>query len=416
MTSQRLGCIADDYTGATDLCSMLVRSGRRVVQCFGVPELASGQNLSDADAVVVALKSRSIPAPEAVDESLSALRFLQSWGGDRFFFKYCSTFDSTKQGNIGPVADALGTALDVDRLMFCPAFPENGRTVHCGHLFVDGVPLSESGMRNHPLNPMTDSNLVRVLQAQTSHSVGWLSTHGKSANPNASRIIVDAITDDDLRAVADIASSERLLTGGSAIARYWADAAQIRCSGGPTETRSTDHDKGPCVILAGSCSDATRTQVAEFEQTHPVLHLNVADTANIESIAGMALKWCSNHWNRQGDQPPVVLISSAENSQAVDAARQQWGEREAAERTEAIFALISVGLREQGITRLIVAGGETSGTVVAALKIPAVRIGREIAPGVPWVTSIGEPTISLALKSGNFGGKSFFFDALETSP
>jgi len=416
MMSERLGCIADDYTGATDLCSMLVRSGRRVIQCFGVPALDNRDELNDADAIVVALKSRSIPAEQAVDQSLSALRFLQSWGSDRYFFKYCSTFDSTEQGNIGPVADALAAELGIHRLLFCPAFPENGRTVHCGHLFVDGVPLSESGMRNHPLNPMTDSNLVRVLQAQTSHSVGWLSTHGKSFNPNVSRIIVDAINDDDLRSVAELANSAPLLTGGSAIARYWADAANIRCSGVGTQTGSTDQDKSPCVILAGSCSDATRMQVAEFEKSHPVLHLNVADNASAESLAARALKWCSDGLNCQDEHPQAVLISSAENREAVDAARRQWGDREAAERTESIFALISVGLREQGITRLIVAGGETSGTVVAALQIPAVRIGREIAPGVPWVTSIDEPAISLALKSGNFGGKRFFFDALETSP
>tara|TARA_A100001391_G_scaffold201150_1_gene187454 strand:- start:223 stop:1500 length:1278 start_codon:yes stop_codon:yes gene_type:complete len=425
MMSRRLGCIADDYTGATDLCSMLVRAGRRVIQCFGVPDPDQRIDLQDADAVVVALKSRSIAADKAVKQSLDALHFLQSWGADRFFYKYCSTFDSTNQGNIGPVADALAAELGVEQLFFCPAFPENGRTVHCGHLFVNGVLLSESGMRDHPLNPMTDSNLVRVLQAQTACPAGWLSTHAQRQPASASRIVVDAITDDDLQSAASLASEHLLLTGGSAIARYWAEAIGIRRSGrwdagamhASDRVAFNGTDRGAtsdnCVVLAGSCSDATRIQVAEFEKTHPAWHLNVADQASPDLIAEETLGWCEEQWGRS-NQP--LLISSAANPEVVAAARARWGEWEAASRTESIFASVASGLAERGIRRLIVAGGETSGTVVGALKIPAVRIGYEIAPGVPWVTSTGSPSISLALKSGNFGGPRFFFDALETSP
>ncbi|TWT67251.1 3-oxo-tetronate kinase [Allorhodopirellula solitaria] len=421
MKSKQLGCIADDYTGATDLSSMLVRTGRRVIQCFGVPDSDQRVGIEEADAVVVALKSRSIDSEQAVKLSLAALEFLQSWGADRFFFKYCSTFDSTEHGNIGQVADGLADELGAESLLFCPGFPENGRTVHCGHLFVDGVPLSESGMRNHPLNPMRDSNLVRVLQAQTPHRVGWRSPRELTGDGEPSRWIVDAVDDDDLRAATDLASEHMLLTGGSAVAGYWADAIGVRRSVSPPdlEPPGSEPPAGstrPCVILAGSCSEATREQAALFEKKHPALHLVVADSATPESLAEDALRWCSEHWSRseQGSQP--LLISSGSCPQAVEAARQRWGDREAAARTESVFASIATGLRDRGVRRMIIAGGETSGTVVGALGVTAVRIGREIAPGVPWVTSIGDTTMSLALKSGNFGGPRFFFDAMESAP
>jgi len=301
MIDRRLGCIADDYTGATDLSSMLRRSGCRVIQCFEVPDERELDGLQEADAVVVALKSRSIAAEKAIELSLRALQTLKTWGAERFFFKYCSTFDSTPAGNIGPVADALADALGVDLLYFCPAFPENGRTVHCGHLFVCGTPLNESGMRFHPLNPMTDSSLVRVLQAQTPQSVDWCSPYAEAASLTSSRIIVDAVRNEDLRAAAEMAADHVLLTGGSAVASYWVEAAGIRQSETWPEMAFSTVESSPFVILAGSCSDATRSQVRAFEKEHPVFHLQVDGSKSPEAIADQALRWCANNLSKPSE-------------------------------------------------------------------------------------------------------------------
>lgn len=429
--SDRLGCIADDYTGATDLSSMLVRTGRRVVQCFGVPDVAVAPELVDADVVVIALKSRSVPTADAVAMAMEAALFLRSLGMDRFFWKYCSTFDSTARGNIGPVADALADAIGAGEVWFCPAFPENGRTVHCGYLFVDGVPLHETGMRNHPLNPMTDSNLVRVLQAQTTHPVGWRSPGKPKPTTLASRWIIDARDDADLRQVAQGARDHTLLTGGSAVAGHWADQALVRRSGAwPDEADSMDED-ATTIVLAGSCSDATRAQIAEFETRHPSLHFDPSsieppstrDTATREKSVAEVIAWCDE---QRSHGHPAMLVTSSADADAVAAARSRWGEQAAAERTEAVFASLVEGLFNLRFRRFIVAGGETSGAVVNALGIRMVRIGCEIAPGVPWVHTlrfrgrrnhgVKEQRVSLALKSGNFGGPRFFVDAMQAHP
>ncbi len=422
MMAPLLGCIADDYTGATDLSSMLVRAGLRVVQCFGVPDAV--EHGLDADAVVVSLKSRSIAADEAVRCSLDALRFLQTLGIDRFFFKYCSTFDSTSAGNIGPVADALANELNAGNVIFCPAFPENGRTVYCGHLFVGGVPLHESSMRNHPLNPMTDSNLVRVLQAQSTRPVELLRLGDSLKSNHECHLIADSINDDDLRRVASRAREHRLLTGGSAIARYWGeelmassgrDASQqneLACDQSKTRVESRN---GHSIILAGSCSEATRLQITEFAKQYPVCHLDL-ELAEVQESASGALAWCDGHWDSQENGQVPLLICSSASASAIDGARARWGEQAAAERVEQIFSLIAKGLIDRNVHRLIVAGGETSGAVINALGIQAVRIDHEITPGVPWVETASPRKLALALKSGNFGGPRFFFDALECAP
>ncbi len=415
MTHCMLGCIADDYTGATDLSSMLARAGLRVIQCFGTPSHMDGWH--DFDAVVVALKSRSIPAPAAVQLSLQALQFLQGLGSQRFFFKYCSTFDSTEKGNIGPVADALTTALGVELLLFCPAFPENGRSVYCGYLFVNGVPLHESGMRHHPLNPMTDSNLVRVLQSQSARRVGRLGLADQLPDNSAGYLIVDAIGDEDLRRVAHMAVEHRLLSGGSAIARYWAEALATQSAPAARHSVPEPVDASRSAILAGSCSQATRQQVAQFAERYPVLQLDIAGAVDPSAIAAQALEWCDSQWSgTRGEElsrRTPLLISSASDPVHVAAARDKLGDQAAAQLVESTFAAIASGLRDRHISRLIVAGGETSGAVINALGIQAVRIGREIAPGVPWVRPLGEQPMSLALKSGNFGGPDFFLDAVD---
>lgn len=422
MSRPVMGCIADDYTGATDLASMLTRAGLRVIQCFGVP--GNAEDLLDFDAIVVALKSRSIAAEEAVAQSLEALEFLQSLGIEKFFFKYCSTFDSTALGNIGPVTDALAKATGSSQVLFCPAFPENGRTVYCGHLFVNGVPLSESSMRNHPLTPMTDSNLVRVLQTQTKRLVVSLPLGGTLPSQTEERsFIVDAIRNEDLAHAAELACQHRLLTGGSAIARYWAAEILAELTKPPSVERtalpevvdkqqSGDHR---CIVLAGSCSDATRQQIAAFEKLFPVLHLDLASSSNREEIVAQTWKWCNEQWLRSQSRTLPLLVTTSAKSELVAAARSKFGEKDAATFAESVFAEIAKRLQSNGVRKFIVAGGETAGSIINSLGIRAVRIGREIAPGVPWVTTVSQPRLTLTLKSGNFGGPHFFLDALESS-
>jgi 3-dehydrotetronate 4-kinase len=421
MSRPLLGCIADDYTGATDLASMLTRAGLRVIQCFG-PSDELGE-LLDYDAIVVALKSRSLAPQDAVAQSLEALAFLQSLGIDRFFYKYCSTFDSTAQGNIGPVADALAHATQSKQVLFCPAFPENGRTVYCGYLFVNGVPLHESSMRHHPLNPMTDSNLVRVLQTQSKRPVASLSLGGfLPTSAQGQHFIVDAISNEDLAHAAELAKHQRLLTGGSAIARYWATTilAELREEPNaeqpdgkrtsPPSSHSNDH---PCIVLAGSCSDATRQQVATFEKLFPVLHLDLASSSSLDELVDNSWRWCHEHWqNSQTEKLPLLVTTSAK-PELVAASRAKIGDKNAAEFAEQVLARLAKQLQASGVRKFIVAGGETAGAIINSLGIRAVRIGREIAPGVPWITTLSPPQLTLTLKSGNFGGPNFFLDAME---
>ncbi|TWT93578.1 3-oxo-tetronate kinase [Neorhodopirellula pilleata] len=408
MNELRLGCIADDYTGATDLSAMLVREGFRVIQCFGIPTADECDALLDADAIVIALKSRSIAANEAVEQSLAALRLLRSQGVTRFFFKYCSTFDSTRHGNIGPVADALADELNQEIVFFCPAFPENGRTVYCGHLFVDGVPLHESGMRHHPLNPMNDSNLVRVLQWQSYRRVLSLPLSDELPPSSPVHYVVDAINDEDLKRVAERAKSHTMMTGGSAIAGRWASEIGVRRSGAypitslPGQTNPPRVDR-PGVILAGSCSDATARQMTEFESRYPVLRIEIEEGFDVPDMIESTVDWCQQNWQHAGQ--PIAVSSGTKTAIRTN---------ETATKIESFFAGLAVALRDEGVTQFIVAGGETSGAVVNALAIRAVRIGPEISPGVPWVTSVGPNPMLLALKSGNFGGDRFFLDALES--
>lgn len=413
MTEPLLGCIADDYTGATDLCSMLVRAGLRVVLCFDVPDETNA--LADFDAIVIALKSRSIAPEAAVERSLAALRFLQGLNTQRFFFKYCSTFDSTPRGNIGPVADALADALAVDQVVFCPAFPENGRTVYQGWLFVGSVPLHESSMKDHPLNPMHDSDLVRVLQAQSQRAVHRLGLQTSKLGSEPGHYIADAIDEDDLQCIAEVAANHRLLTGGSAIARHWGEilSADRMPSRDATEIVEQKASNVRCVVLAGSCSASTRKQIADFAGSYPIYRLDPADGRSLDEAVQAAFDWCLGEWDRLGSNYVPLLIASGDDPARVAAARQAFGEQAAADRTESIFAGIAEALVQRGVRRLIVAGGETSGAVTNALRVQSVRIGREIAPGVPWVTSLQSPNLQLVLKSGNFGGPRFFSEALE---
>lgn len=420
MTRPVLGCIADDSTGATDLAGTLVLEGMRSVQMFGVPQL-DPQGV-DCEAVVVALKSRTIPAAEAVEQSLAALRWLQAAGCRQFFFKYCSTFDSTDEGNIGPVAEALLDALEADFTIACPAFPRNRRTVYRGYLFVGDVLLNESGMQDHPLTPMRDANLVRVLARQARGPVGLVPLESVRQGPEAVSkafralagegrrlAVVDAVEDADLRCIGRACADLKLVTGGSGIAIGLPD--NLRRAGllGPAgDADALPTVGGHCAVLSGSCSRATQEQVRLASETMPAFRLDPLALAQGQEHVAAALDWALP-WLDAG---PLLIYATAE-PEAVRAVQQQLGAEKAGALVEAAFAAIAKGLVDAGVRRLVVAGGETAGAVVASLGIAGLRIGREIDPGVPWTVSLGELRLALALKSGNFGTPDFFLKALE---
>jgi len=416
-----LGVIADDFTGATDVASMLVRAGMRTVQVLGLPE----GELPEADAVVVALKTRTVAPADAVAQSLAALRALRAGGARQIYFKYCSTFDSTAEGNIGPVIDALMAALGADFTIACPAFPENGRTVFRGHLFVGDQLLSDSGMRHHPLTPMTDANLVRVLQAQTAQKVGLLRhDHLGNAATAGERItalradgvriaVADAIGNADLLTLADACAELPLLTAGSGVALGLPPAYAQRGWFTPIDSAATlDRVSGPAAVLSGSCSEATNGQVAVWRAAgRKALHIDPLDLHQGNQTA-QALLTQAQAALAQG---PVLVYATAAPA-SVKAVQAALGVQAAGELVEHALAHIAQGLVAGGVRRLVVAGGETSGAVVQALQVAQLRIGAPICPGVPWTQAAlpgsGEPML-LALKSGNFGGPDFFAQALQ---
>jgi uncharacterized protein YgbK (DUF1537 family) len=416
-----LGCIADDLTGATDLALTLVRGGMRTVQTIGIPK--PGTDLSNYDAVVVALKSRTNPAREAVAWSLESADLLRAQGARQIFFKYCSTFDSTDEGNIGPVAEALLAKVGGDLTLATPAFPTNGRTVYMGNLFVGNVPLAESPMKDHPLTPMRDSNLVRVLQRQTTLKVGLVPfavvDRGREAIAEAFAaardrgeriVVVDAILDRHLDDIGHAAAGLALVTGGSGAALglpgNFVRAGLMKPA--PPVGRMTA-PAGRSAILAGSCSEATRGQVAKAAEAGlPVRRIDPLDLARGKSTTAEVLAWAL----AQPAGTPLLLYSS-DTPDAVRGVQSKLGREEAGALVERALAEVAQGLVAKGVTRLIVAGGETSGAVVGALGVSALEIGPEIDPGVPWTRSIGTPQLALALKSGNFGAPDFFLKAWE---
>jgi uncharacterized protein YgbK (DUF1537 family) len=419
MTKALLGCIADDFTGATDLANMLVRGGMRAVQTIGVP---ASDTTIEADALIVALKSRTIPAEEAVAQSLAALEWLRAQGCRQFLFKYCSTFDSTDKGNIGPVADALLDALGEDFTLACPAFPENGRTIFRGNLFVGDVLLSESGMQNHPLTPMTDPDLVRVLQRQTKSKVGLIAYDVIAKGPQAVRdriavlrnegvrmAVADAVSDADLYVLGEACADLKLITGGSGIALGLPN--NFRAANLLTEA---DHAsdlpriEGKSVVLAGSASKATNEQVAEWRASKPSFRIDPLALSRGEPVVEQAVAFAARH----GDE--TVLIYATSTPDEVKAVQKELGVDQAGHLVEQALASIASRLRDVGVRKFVVAGGETSGAVVQALGVKSLRIGAQIDPGVPATQSIGEEPLALALKSGNFGTKDFFVKALNS--
>jgi uncharacterized protein YgbK (DUF1537 family) len=417
--SMLLGCIADDFTGATDLANTLVRQGMSAVVLLGVPHAETAA--PDADAVVIALKSRSIPAADAVRMSLAALRWLQRAGGPgtQYYFKYCSTFDSTDAGNIGPVAEALLAALGEDFTVACPAFPANGRTIYKGNLYVGDVLLSESGMRHHPLTPMTDALLPRVLQRQSRGRVGLIPFEVVAQGTDAIRAaieklraggtrmaIADALSDDHLLAIGKACAGLKLLTGGSGLALGLPANFRIQERLTARAAAALPQPGGHAAVLAGSCSAATLRQV-DVMQKH-VAAFELDPLAGVDGMVSTALAWARS---RLGQQP--LLIYSTAAPAAVERVQKQLGRERAGSQIEQAMGSIARELVALGVRRMVVAGGETSGAVVTALGITGLRVGAEIDPGVPWTASLADPPIALALKSGNFGGDDFFLKAFE---
>ena len=415
MASILLGCIADDFTGATDLANNLVRAGMRTVQTIGVP---NGPVDADVQAVVVALKSRTIAPGEAVAQSLQALQWLRAQGAQQIYFKYCSTFDSTAQGNIGPVTEALMDALGCDFTIATPAFPDNKRSVFKGYLFVGDVLLNESGMQNHPLTPMADANLVRVMQAQTRRSVGLVdySVVSRSAQAVAQRFaelkalgigvaIVDAVTNDDLMRLGPALKDLPLVTAGSGVAIGLPQNFGVQPS---LQASHLPPAAGLQAVLSGSCSLATNRQVAAFIASgRPALAIEPMQISAGIDVVAQALTWAGAHL---ADGP--VLVYSTADTGAVKSVQAQLGVEQAGAMVERAIAAIARGLVKGGVRQLVVAGGETSGACVQALDITQMQIGPQIDPGVPWCharTPAGG--VHITLKSGNFGTDDFFTKA-----
>jgi 3-dehydrotetronate 4-kinase len=400
----RLGCIGDDFTGSSDLANTLAKGGMRVVQYCGIPK---GSAPADVEAGVVALKTRSVPPDEAVAQSLAALEWLRAQGCEQIFFKYCSTFDSTPEGNIGPVADALAEVLAAYQVIVCPAFPGAGRSIYQGHLFVADRLLNESGMQNHPLTPMVDADIRRWLAPQTRHSVGHVGAMDVFAGPERIAeglalqhaaghrlIVVDAIRDADLMAIGAAARGLPLITGGSGVALGL--PANFGCVPAPVPWQG---QPGRAAILSGSCSTATRAQVAHHAAHYPAREIVAADVIEGRISAAEIAAWLLA-------QTGLPLAYSSADPAEVARVQDRFGREAAATAIEGLFSDVARRLVTGGVTRLITAGGETSGAVVEGLGLTDLAIGPEIDPGVPALRA--RPDLVVALKSGNFGAKDFF--------
>ena len=413
-----VGCIADDFTGATDLAGFLVKQGFRTIQLNGVP--AEEPDLSQVDAVVIALKSRTIAPTAAIAQSLEALNRLKTWGCHQFYFKYCSTFDSTEKGNIGPVTDALLDALGEDFTIVCPSLPVNGRSVYQGHLFVNGVLLNESGMQDHPLTPMTDPNLVRFLGKQVRGKVGLVPfevvEQGSEAIRKAFRkleaegrryAIVDAVTNRHLRHIGHAVKDLKLITGGSGMSMYLIDNFELE----DAQNRSADpipEIPGNVAMLSGSCSTMTREQVARAREKFPSFFLDPIQLVDNPDVVENAIQWALEQAKQDS-----VLIYTTSSPEKVKELQELLGIDKAGELVENSLKKIAKSLADAGIRKFVIAGGETSGSIIQELNVRTLRIGTEIASGVSWMVTPGREPLALALKSGNFGSPDFFEDALE---
>ena len=417
-----LGIIGDDFTGSSDIANNLKKSGMQVSMFAGVPSFKNKASLTNADAAVIALKTRTIPINEAVSESLKALEWLKNAGCSQFIFKYCSTFDSTKEGNIGPVTDAIMEELNVDFTIACPSFPDAGRTVFYGHMFVNGKPLNESGMEKHPLTPMIDHNLVRWLDHQTKHSVGLIdyktiNNGSQSVKEKVNKLkiegckyaIVDTTNNEDFDIICNGVKDLQFLTGGSGIAL---GLPKIYKKEGllSDEDFQIPENTTNAVSLSGSCSSATLSHIEVYKKDNPSYFISADEVMNNENLIEDVIKWIRNN------ETLSPLIYSSADPKIVKEKQTQYGQEVLANKIESIFEKLSNKLLNHTFGIFISAGGETSGAVVNGLGLQEFKIGKEIAHGVPalWSpNSNGNKPVSVTLKSGNFGQADFFKKALD---
>jgi uncharacterized protein YgbK (DUF1537 family) len=417
----KLGCIADDFSGATDLCAALAASGCRVRLVTRLPQGGGSPERQGADAVVVALKSRSVSASEAVELSLAAARWLRGQGAARLYFKYCSTFDSTAEGNIGPVLDALLDELGEKATVVCPANPAQSRTTFMGHLFVGDVLLSDSPLAEHPLNPMRSSSLLELLRPQTPRPLGLIdydvvrrgpgaiAAEFERVSATACHVVTDAVCEHDLSSIAEGCGHLRLLSGsaglGAAIGRLIAPRA-----GSDARNDVPPRPPGPTIVLAGSSSLATRTQLGHIAGLLPVLRLDPLALSRGEATVQEALDWALAHLDGTG-----LVVAASAPPETVREVQALLGQKAAGELLERALAFVASGLVAAGARRFVVAGGETSAAVVQALEIASLQVCDELETGVPWLRTEEGPELHLALKSGNFGSEAFFERALGPS-
>jgi uncharacterized protein YgbK (DUF1537 family) len=415
-----LGCIADDFTGASDLAAILARSGHKVGLRIGVP--ADDDDSTPSAFEVIALKCRTEPVDEAIGLTGKAAEWLLARGASQLYWKYCSTFDSTPAGNIGPVSEALMARLGAQQTIYCPAFPENGRSIYMGNLFVGDVPLDESPMRDHPLTPMRDANLMRLLAPQVAGKVGHIAwpdiAKGGAhiagrlqvlAGNGIAHVVPDAISQADLSAICEAVQDFALITGGSALAL---DLPRLLAAKGCIEPGGADitapATSGGNIVLSGSCSAMTRAQVAAYSTSAASHRLDPLALADGPDALATARQWLASR-----DPDAAKIIYATAEPADVAAAQQKLGRETAGQLVEDALAVLAGDAFDLGIRRFVVAGGETSGAVTQALATDRLSVGREIAPGVPWCFAArkGE-TYAIALKSGNFGTEDFFTRAL----
>ena len=407
----QIGAVADDFTGATDLATTLRRRGMTAAVVIE-DQPVDAENLAGLDAVVVALKSRTAPVDVAVADSLDALERVIGWGAERVYFKYCSTFDSTDSGNIGPVLDAFRDRLGVDRTIVVPAFPANGRTVENGLLSVNGELLENSSMRHHPLTPMTKSRLSEILAPQTDATIteiplatvrsGAESLRAAIAAAPAGYLVVDATADDDLRTIALASSDLRLISGGAGLAIGLESPATSAPDDFP-------HFTGRRLVVCGSASATTRAQIADAATRHPTRKVDVDEAVTDPSGEVRAIV----DWVRSlgADEVPVVYSVG----ELGDVLPGEAGVVAAAAVERVLSAVVAALVSDGTVDRVIVAGGETSGAVVKALGVALLTIGPALAPGVCWSAAQTDAArdVALVLKSGNFGAVDLFSSAWE---
>lgn len=409
-----IGCIADDFTGASDAASFLVKGGMQTILFNGIPQ--EKERTESCQAIVIALKTRTQKTEDAVKETLKAAEWLKENGAKQLYIKYCSTFDSTPKGNIGPIMDALLEKYEVPTTILCPALPVNGRVVKDGNLYVNGIPLNQSSMKDHPLTPMWDSDVGKLMRDQSRYDCVKISC-GEMNKPEEVQkkirlfgaekphfyVIPDFETGKDARSIVQNFGKLPILSGSSGILTELAGQYKLEKS---TTLKTDERTIGSGLLLAGSCSQATRSQIA-FVQKNGIKSKRMDP---LKLLAGEQTE--QELWDFIQTNHTDVLIYSSDTPESVRKV-QQAGREQIAELLERTMANLAKRALQAGYTRLVIAGGETSGAVTKALGYRSYMIGTSVAPGVPIMIPRENKNVRLVLKSGNFGQEDFLKRALD---